>query len=92
MITKDRILAAALYMSKRDSWSGLTRDAVAREAGCAAGSVNQYYGTVASLKAEVMRIAVEKRIPSIVLEGLAARHPEAMRADHDLRAEVLLSL
>jgi hypothetical protein len=44
------------------------------------------------LRTEVMRIAVERRIAPIVLEGLAAKHPIALTADHDLKAEVLLSL
>jgi len=92
MNARDRILNSAILLAKQYGWRNLKRDSVAREAGCATGSVNHYYDTMDALRTEVMRIAVERRIAPIVLEGLAAKHPEALRADHDLRAEVLLSL
>ena len=92
MNAKNRILNSAILLAKQYGWRNLKRDVVAKEAGSATGSVNHYFGTMEDLRSEVMRIAVERRIAPIVLEGLAAKHPEALRADHDLRAEVLLSL
>lgn len=94
MNAKNRILNSAILLAKQYGWRNLKRDVVAKEAGSATGSVNHYFGTMDDLRSEVMRVAVEKRIVSIVREGLGEfkPHPEAEKADHDLRAEVLLSL
>ena len=92
MNAKNRILNSAILLAKQYGWRNLKRDVVAKEAGSATGSVNHYFGTMEDLRSEVMRIAVERRIAPIVLEGLAAKHLAAILVDHDLRAEVLLSL
>lgn len=80
MKAKDRILAAAVYLARRDKWKNLTRDRVAKEAGCAAGLVNAYYSTMDELSSEVMRVAAERGIESILLEGIGADHPVALES------------
>lgn len=90
MKTKDRILESALFLARMDGWRTLTRDSIARDAGCSPSLVSAYYGLMDDLRSEVMRVAVERRIARVVLEGWAARHPATANIDHDLRAEIML--
>ena len=80
MNAKDRILKSALYLAKQYGWRNLKRDEVAREAACATGLVNAYFHTMEDLRTEVMRVAVERGVESIIREGLAAGHPLATSA------------
>lgn len=83
-----RIIEAAVRWATRNGWHNLTREAVAAEAGCSPTLVQPAAGDMGDLKDEIMRLAVERGIVSIVLEGLATRHPTAMTADDDLRGAV----
>lgn len=92
MTAKDRILNSAIRLSKDYGWLNLTRENIAREAACSEALVSAHYGLMDDLRARVMEIAVERRILSVVQEGMAVKHPAVRDIDHDLRAEVLLGL
>ncbi len=87
----DAILQAGLTLAERDGWGTLTRDAVARQAGVADGSVNHAFGTIDGLRSAVMAEAVARRIVSIVAAGLVAGHPAARDAPADLKRAAALS-
>lgn len=90
---KYEILTAALIVAGAPGgWSKLTRDAVAREAKCAAGLVSKYFGTMTQMRRTVMRSAVLTENLPIVAQGLAAGDKCAQKADPELKARALNTL
>lgn len=90
---KAEILTAALTVAGRPGgWSTLTRDAVAKEAGCAEGLVSRYFGTMACFKRAIMRAAVASEHLAIVAQGLAAGDGNAQKADSELKTKALATL
>lgn len=87
-----RVLAAAVALARKRGFASLTRDAVATQAGVAQGCVNAAYGTVAALRDEVMRCAVDDQMLDIVAQGLAVGHDVARNASPDLKARALATL
>ena len=91
-MTKERILEAAYEMASRDGFSTLTRDSVAAEAGTAKGAVNHHFKTIAELRDEVMRLAVQRTILAIIGNGLAMGDAVAKTAPDDIKREALNTL
>ena len=99
---KQQILTAAIRVAARPGgWAKLTRDAVAREAGCAEGLPSKYFGTMVSFRRSIMREAIrlaelEKAPPaiydSVIAQGLAAGDKCAQKADPELKARALNTL
>lgn len=89
---KGLILKVATRMALKNGFTSLTRDAVAEEACVAMGSINHHYGTMAALRDEVMRNAVDNEILEIVAQGLASGHPIAQGAPVKLKQNALKTL
>lgn len=88
----ERILSAAVATTQTHGYRGATRDAIARKAGVSAGLVNRYFGTMSALMQAVLQRAVDERILSIVVQGLAYKHPVALAAPPDVRAAAVASV
>ena len=86
------ILEAALVAAQRHGWARMTRDHVAAVAKTSPGLVSARLGTMDALRGHVMRLAVRQGVESVVAEGLALRHPAALKAPDDLKARALASL
>lgn len=87
-IIEDRdgsILKAAVRLAEEVGFQWITREAVAKAAGVAPGTVNNAFGTMPDLKRAVLREAVTAGILSIVAQGLAERHPIVMNAPEGIR-------
>jgi AcrR family transcriptional regulator len=82
---KDEILDAALAMAAECGYTNLTRDAVALRVGVASTTVQYHFQTMGQFRVEVMRAAVKQRCLVVVAQGMAARDPQALKADEDLR-------
>ena len=64
---KQQILTAAIKVAGRPGgWGKLTRDAVAKEAGCAEGLVSKYFGTMIAFRRSIMRAAIQARNLAVV--------------------------
>ena len=81
------LLAVAHALAARDGWRELTRDGVASAAAVSPALISARLGTMDALRRSVMRAAVRGRVVPVVVEGLVARHPQALKADAALRAE-----
>ena len=57
-IRADQILSACIRIIKDHGWNALSRDIIADEAECAAGTVNHVFGTMHFLREEVMKRVV----------------------------------
>ena len=90
---KHQILTAALKVAGQPGgWSTLTRENVAKEAGCAIGLVSRYFGTMVCFKRAIMRKAVVDSNLEVLAQGLATRDASAIKADDDLKARALATL
>ena len=86
---KAQLLTAALKLAEADKFNyrSLTKDQIAKEAGCSAGLVHARLGDMAKLPGLLMRLAVKKRIVPIVAGGLLDKHRAALNAPDDLKNE-----
>ena len=90
---KQQILNAAIKVAGRPGgWGKLTRDAVAREAGCAEGLVSKYFGTMIAFRRSIMRAAIQARNLAVVAQGLAAGDTNAQKAPPELKAAAVETL
>jgi AcrR family transcriptional regulator len=90
---KLEILNAAIKVAGRPGgWSKLTRDAVAKEAGCAEGLPSKYFGTMVSFRRAIMRAAIVAEELGVIAQGLAAGDKCAQKADPELKARALNTL
>ena len=90
---KQQILTAALVVAGRpNGWAKLTRDAVAKEAGCAEGLPSKYFGTMISFRRAIMRAAIVAENLAIIAQGLAACDKCAQKADESLKRKALETL
>lgn len=86
---KQQILTAAVTEARQHGYRNVTREAIAQRAGCAAGLVSHYFGTMVDLKRAIMSEAIRTRELRIVAQGIADGHPKAKRAPDDLKLEAL---
>ena len=83
---KELIILAALRVAEQPGgWANLTRDMVAAEAGCAAGTVSLHFNTMKQFRRAVMRAAIAKKNLNVLGQGLAMRDECALKADKPLR-------
>ena len=73
-------------------WAKLTRDAVAKEAGCAEGLPSKYFGTMISFRRSIMRAAIGTENLAVIAQGLAAGDKCAQKADEGLKRKALETL
>ena len=90
---KLEILNAAMKVAGRPGgWAKLTRDAVAKEAGCAEGLPSKYFGTMISFRRSIMRAAIGTENLAVIAQGLAAGDKCAQKADEGLKRKALETL
>jgi len=82
----NRILKAAVELAAEVGYQWITREAVAKAAGVAPGTINNVFGTMPDLKRAVLKEAVDRGILSIVAQGLGDRHQIVMDAPDDVKA------
>jgi len=90
---KQQILTAAIKVaSEPGGWAKLTRDAVAKEAGCVASLVSLHFGTMTNFRRSVMRAAIVAEELSVIAQGLAAGDNCAQKVDESLKRKALSTL
>lgn len=90
---KQQILNAAIIVAAQpNGWAKLTREAVAREAGCADSLLSKYFGTMINFRRSIMREAIRLNDLSVIAQGLAAGDKCAQKVHPDLKFRALNSL
>ena len=90
---KYQILTAALAVAARPGgYAKITREAIAKEVGCAEALVSKYFGTMPQMRRTIMRAAIVAENLAVVAQGLAAGDASAKKADPDLKARALQTL
>jgi AcrR family transcriptional regulator len=88
-IRKEQILLAAIKLSKRVGYHSITRDSVAEIADVSSPLISVYFPTVASLKAAVIRAAIDNEIVEIIAQGLSLNHPQVRKISKPVKHKVM---
>lgn len=83
------LLAAGIAEATERGYRNMKRDAVAKRAGVAVGSVNHEFGTIGKLRDAVMAEAVTNGYLDIVRQGIANNDPIALGAPAHLQTSAL---
>ena len=86
------ILDAALRAATAVGFMRMTRDDIARAANTSPGLVSARLGTMRKLRDAVMQHAIKREALQVIAEGVALRHPHALKAPADLQARAVRSL
>lgn len=90
--TKEReeeILAAAVTASEVKGYQNITREDVAKLAGCSPALITARFSTMPQLRRAIMRAAVRLEVLPIILQGIAAGDPHARKAPEELKKKAL---
>lgn len=72
-IRRELILKAALIAAARPGgWSKLTRQGIAKEAGCSDALVSCYLGNMPKVRKAVMKAAIKAEIAEIIVQSIVA--------------------
>lgn len=89
--TREIMLDAAISAARvPGGWSTLTREKIARFAGCSDGLVSLYLGDMANTRRCIMQTAVEQEILEIVVQSIVAH--DGYRVPRALKQRALQSL
>lgn len=91
-VPRDILITAALAVAARDGYQNMSREAIASEAGCSAGLISKYFGTMQQLRRSIMRAAVLQGNHTVIAQGLAAHDPNARAADPKTKRDALEKL
>lgn len=89
---KTDIITAAVQLALSVGYQRITRDAVARSAGVAVGTINSNFGTIEGLRREVLKYAVKGEILPIIAQGLAVGAHETKDTPDDLKQRALAAV
>jgi len=90
---KYQILTAALAVAARPGgYAKITREAIAKEVGCAEALVSKYFGTMPQMRRTIMRSALMTDNLPVIAQGLACGDPHAQKADPELKSRALATL
>lgn len=89
---KAQILSAALDLCENVSFARVTREQIAEKAGCPPTLITYHFGTMPSLRRDIMREAVRVECLPVIAQGLALRDAHALKAPEELRQRALQSL
>ena len=85
-MSKAIIIRTATQMAVTCGFANLTRQAIADKLDIFPSAVSFHCGAMHELKSAVMAYAVENELLTVVAQGLAARHPIALKAPGTMRA------
>ena len=91
-VRKEAVLEAALLVAQKIGFNKMRACDIAEKAECSHGLVFARWTTLGQLRRAVMRAAIQRRVLSIVAEGLALGDKDARKAPDDLKKAALASL
>ena len=77
MKAKDRktvILETAIQLAVVGNFSTITREDVAKAAGCARTLITYYFPTMCELRNEVLKEGIDRKISTLINQGIVHRH------------------
>jgi len=90
--TTRRLLDVSVDLAAREGYDNLTRDGIAKAAGCSLALPTVRLGQMPELKRNVMRHAIKLRCLPVIAQGLASGDKTARKAPEELKREAALWL
>lgn len=84
-VRKQEILSAACALALKRDYKLLTLIEIADVADVSHTLISYYFGTIANMRDEIMRHAVQNKIVPIILRGLLDKNPIALGAPTALK-------
>lgn len=89
----EQILDYAITIAKEVGYKNVTRVMVAERVRCSESLISAHFDNMHNFRAEILRTAIRREVPEIVLQGIVIGDPVALAAPDDLkeRAKAILS-
>lgn len=84
-MNKETIIRKATQMAVRIGYAKLTREAIATKLKIFPSSVSWHCGKMSDVRAAILQYAIKHGYSAVVGQGLAAQHPIALNAPHEIR-------
>lgn len=84
-VRKEQILDTAIILAAAGHYTKVTREAIARELDISGPAIQHHFATMEQLKRDLMRRAVSNSHAGVVLQGLVANDPHALKASDTLK-------
>ena len=78
--TRDKILFTAVKLYTEKGLRNVLRRDIAKRVGCATGLITWHFKSMDMLRAAAMQHAVDNGVHGLIMQGLAERHPIALKA------------
>lgn len=89
---RKQLLAIALHQAEQVGFQNVTRLSIATEGGVAVGTVSKVFGTMPNMKRDIMRAAIHVENLTVLLQGIVANDPHALKAPEELQQKAKDSL
>jgi AcrR family transcriptional regulator len=89
---RDEIMSVALALSVTHGYTRVTREAVAVLVNVTPQAIQHHIGTMAALRRDLMRRAIECECLPVIAQGMANRDEHALKAPAELLARARAAL
>lgn len=92
MSSEDRklqVLQHAMKLSEINGFTGFSSLDIAKSVGIGHPLIFHHFGTMANLRADLMRLAVKTQNMLVLAQGIVARNPIAVAAPESLKRQAL---
>lgn len=88
-VRREQLLIAALALSNQGHYKTVSRDAIARCCGMSGTIVQHYFGTMAELRATIVKEAVERWQVRVLAQAIIEKDPNVANLTENQRRLVL---
>jgi len=89
---RDEIVSVALALAVTHGYARVTREAVATRVNVTPQAIQHHIGTMAALRRDLMRRAIECECLPVIAQGMANRDEHALKAPPELQARARAAL
>ena len=86
--SETHILETASKLVRTHGLQRVTREAIARKVGCASGTINYYFKSMAALRDAIVVAAIKAEDVSVLAKAFGEGHPAVDKLPAALRAKV----
>lgn len=91
-VRKEQLMKSAVILAHKKGFTNVTRKDIAEHAKVSEGLVSMHWGTMDQMRRSLVRHAITVQDLKIIGQGLAARHPAALKASDELKKKAAATL
>lgn len=91
-IRKHSIVQTALRLAVKHGYTNITRRQIAQTSGVSEAAVSYYFGTMAQLRRDILRHAIQQEVLHIIAQALVNNDPYIARVPTSLLSKAAYSL